>query len=280
MEYWGGIKVEVPVEALRSDEEQIYLISQTMQAKQIIKHPKMKHILLFISVIFLFNEHRAQDTLPCDKKIIKYVRTIMTDCINIDSVEEFVVDEYSPHILSAKKWNNKNYPSDTFYSSGGKIYVEPIYTLINKIEDSIFIYKNLMQINVVDYNILPIFPQSISKLPNLSGIYNNGIISDKTFESVTPLPLLMGITIGAVTDSLTKIPEILTSKKLQEVEIFYIGEGDKIILNILQKMLKKKSIKRVSVIPVHGAMLSEAMIRKLSKLKIKYEHKDIILVFY
>lgn len=198
----------------------------------------MKYILIIIIIATFVSGINGQDTIPCDKKIVKYVRTIIKECINIDSVEEFLVDEYSPNILYATKLEYKNLlRKDTGYMVRDSAIVEE-YVSINRIEDSIFIYHNLMQINVADYNILPIFPKSISKLPNLSGIYNNGIISDKTFENVTPLPMLMGITIGAVTDSLTKVPKILYSKKLQEVDIFYQGEGDKVILKILQKMLR------------------------------------------
>lgn len=239
----------------------------------------MKYLLIIIITTFVSGIN-GQDTIPCDKKIVKYVRTIITECINIDSVEEFLVDEYSYSILYTNKRHSCKYPNDSCCFSGEGVYVEPMYTSIKRIEDSIFIYHNLMQINVADYNILPIFPKSTSKLPNLSGIYNNGIISDKTFENVTPLPMLMGITIGAVTDSLTKVPKILYSKNLQEVDIFYQGEGDKVILKILQKMLREKNIRSIAVIPVHGARFSTAMVGELSKLKLKYEHKDKRLVFY
>ncbi len=240
----------------------------------------MKYFFIPIIIAVFINNIKAQDTLPCDKKVVKYVRTIITECINLDSVEEFLVDEYSTNVTFTTKWQKKNLLRvDTVYLLKDSMIVEE-YASINKIEDSIFIYHNLMQINVTDYNILPIFPKSISKLPNLSGIYNNGIISDKTFESVPSLPMLMGITIGAVTDSLTKVPKILTSKKLQEVEILYLGEGDKIILKILRKMLKKKNIKRIDIIPVHGTKLSKVMIEELSKLQLKYERKNKKLVFY
>ncbi len=240
----------------------------------------MKVLYFIISFIFLSNELSAQDTIPCSKKPVKYVGRIISECIYIDSVEQYFVDEFSVNVLYTTEWRDNIPDRKGFFSFLRDSIIDGDYISVNKIEDSIFIYRNLMQINIINNNILSIFPKSISKLRNLSGIYNSGIISDISFENVPALDSLLAIGLGTVTDSLTKVPKILYSKNLREIEILYFGEGDEVILKILRKMLHKKSIKKITVIPQYEVVFSSMMNDELLKLKLEYEKKDKSLVVY
>lgn len=243
-------------------------------------HKILKYVCTIIVLFINFNKIYAQDSVKCHEKIIKSIGNLIDTCILIDSVEEYFVDEYSKNILYTTQWANKGIDPDTIFSSNDTILVERVFVSVNKISDSLYIYINLRQINIVNYNILPIFPKTISSLHKLSGIYNNGLVSDKTFAKVPPLDHLTGIGIGTVTDSLTEVPKILSSKLLSEVEILYNAQGDKIILKMLKKLLGKKSIKEVTIIAVHNAAFSSSMVDELSKLKLEYEQRNKKLVFY
>lgn len=205
---------------------------------------------------------------------MKTVTRINMPCVYSDSVLEYYVGEDNiANITTNIIWKRK----DTI--DNDILFIDD-YVKINYISDSILMYSNLMQINIDAATILPVFPKGIHKLKSLSGILNWGLVSDKTYEKVPKLDSLMGIELGIVTDSLTKIPRLLSSKILSEVTIHYYGENEKIIFNIIKKLLDKRSIKSVSILSLYEIKFSESMLKELMILKSKYKKKNKELIFY